>query len=86
MQKTSILITGANGEMGRGLISTLSKGNNFSIIALDLNQIDSSISNLCSETIIGDILDDSLVNKLNNNLHLVNKSLFRHCIIIRVYG
>ena len=67
MQKPSILITGANGEMGRGLISTLSKGNNFSIIALDLNQIDSSISNLCSETITGDILDDTLVNELNNN-------------------
>ena len=65
MQKPYILITGANGEMGHGLISALSKKNNFNIITLDLNEIDSSIKKFCSKIYTGSILDDKLINKLN---------------------
>jgi len=36
MRKSAILITGANGEMGHGLIA-LHKKNNINIVALDLN-------------------------------------------------
>ena len=65
MQKQSILITGANGEMGHGLISALSKKNNINIVTLDLNEIDSSIKDLCSKKYTGSILDDDLIRELN---------------------
>ena len=49
MRKSAILITGANGEMGHGLMAALYKENNINIVALDLNQLDKSISRFCYE-------------------------------------
>jgi len=65
MRKPAILITGANGEMGHGLITALHKRNNVNIVALDLNTLDDSISEFANEEIIGNILDQSLVEQLN---------------------
>ena len=64
MSKTSILITGANGEMGHELIKTLHNNHN-NIVAIDLNRLDDSIANYCSIKIIGNILDNDLINQLN---------------------
>ncbi len=66
MQKSSILITGANGEIGHGLISVLSKNNNLNIITIDLNEIDSSIKKFCTKRYTGSILDEELINELND--------------------
>ena len=49
MRKSAVLITGANGEMGHGLISALHQKNNVNIVALDLNPLDDSISVLANE-------------------------------------
>ena len=57
MRKSAILITGANGEMGHGLIAALHQKNNVNIVALDLNTLDDSISEFANEEIIGNILD-----------------------------
>ena len=65
MRKPAILITGANGEMGHGLITALHQANNINIVALDLNQLDKSISGFCYEGIIGNILDKDLIDQLN---------------------
>ena len=65
MRKSAILITGANGEMGHGLITTLHKKNNVNIVALDLNPLDDSISVLVHEELIGNILDQGLIEQLN---------------------
>ena len=65
MRKPAILITGANGEIGHGLITALNKGNTVNIITLDLNQLDSSISGLASEELKGNILDEDLIDQLN---------------------
>jgi len=65
MRKSAILITGANGEMGHGLITALHKKNDVNIVALDLNPLDDSISEFANEEIIGNILDKSLVEQLN---------------------
>ena len=65
MRKSAVLITGANGEMGRGLITALHKKNNVNIVALDLNPLDGSISNFANEEIIGNILDQGLIEQLN---------------------
>ena len=51
--------------MGHGLITALHKRNNVNIVALDLNTLDDSISEFANEEIIGNILDQSLVEQLN---------------------
>ena len=65
MRKLATLITGANGEMGHGLITTLQEKNYRNIVAMDLNQPDDTISSYCSEEIIGNILDVDLIDQLN---------------------
>ena len=65
MRKSAILITGANGEMGHGLITALHQKKNVNIVALDLNPLDGSISALVNEELMGNILDQSLIEQLN---------------------
>ena len=65
MKKSAILITGANGEMGRGLIHSLAKIN-LDIITIDLHPINNTdLSNLILEENIGSILDTKLLKKIN---------------------
>ena len=71
MRKTAILITGANGEIGHGLISTLYKQKIVNIITLDLNQLDSNIAGLASEEITGNILDADLIDQLNGEYEFI---------------
>ena len=65
LSKTKLLITGANGEIGQGLIKTLNEKNYRNIVAMDLNPIDASITNYCSKEITGNILDMDLIDQLN---------------------
>ena len=65
MRKSAILITGANGEIGKGLILSFYKTNQMNIVTLDMNKLDSSISPLASEEITGNILDIDLLDQLN---------------------
>ena len=74
MQNQTILITGANGEIGQNLISRLNESSlNNKIIALDLNDNNHSPN---IEFIKGSILDKSLIediffnNKINVIFHL----------------
>lgn len=64
MRKEVILITGANGEMGHGLITHLGKKGNAQIIALDVQPLDPEIAVICTRTIQGDILDSMLLGRL----------------------
>jgi len=66
MRKPATLITGANGEMGHGLITTLHEKNYRNLVAMDLNKLDNSITDYCSEKIIGNILDVDLIEQLNS--------------------
>ena len=72
MRKSAILITGANGEIGHDLITALYKKNTVNIITLDLNPLDSNISGLASEELIGNILDRDLINQLNGEYEFTN--------------
>jgi nucleoside-diphosphate-sugar epimerase len=58
------LITGANGEMGHGLIARLAESPTFDIIGLDLRELDPDIAKHCHAKIIGDVLDDRLLERL----------------------
>lgn len=60
----TVLITGANGEVGHGLIPALSKSGKFEIIALDIREIDLSLQPLVHESIVADITDTEILQNL----------------------
>lgn len=64
MREKVILITGANGEIGHGLISKIGKENRTTIVALDLKPLDESLLSFCDRFIQGDILDNMLLGRL----------------------
>lgn len=64
MRKEVILITGANGEIGHGLIEHLANNSNTQILGLDIQPIDESIKKYCTTYIQGDILDLMLLGRL----------------------
>ena len=63
MREDVVLITGANGEIGHGLIQYLA-ANNCSIVAIDLNPLDERLQPLVSRWMVGDILDKTLLGRL----------------------
>ncbi len=64
MRKPVILITGANGEIGHGLIEHFAGHGDKDIVALDLKPVDERLRPHCVATIAGDILDQSLLQRL----------------------
>ncbi len=61
MRREVILVTGANGEMGHGLISHLGQNTEAQIIALDVQPLDGETAKYCTHFIQGDILDTMLL-------------------------
>jgi nucleoside-diphosphate-sugar epimerase len=64
MRKEVALITGANGEVGHGLISELGERDRVRIVALDIQPLDPSLQRYCHRFIQGDILDTMLLGRL----------------------
>jgi nucleoside-diphosphate-sugar epimerase len=64
MRKEVVLITGANGEIGHGLISHLANDKNVNVIALDVQPLDEALKPFCMHFIQGDILDQMLLGRL----------------------
>jgi nucleoside-diphosphate-sugar epimerase len=73
IRKPAILITGANGEMGHGLIARLAAEGNHDIIALDVRPLDESLRRLCSAVVVGDILEARLLERLQSEYEI-------HCV------
>lgn len=65
MSIPTILITGANGEIGRGLITHLTDHSEVRIVALDLHALDESIRSRCYRAATGDILDTAFLESLS---------------------
>jgi threonine 3-dehydrogenase len=59
-----VLITGAGGEMGHGLITRLAEEGTHQIIALDLRPIEPELAERCSEVIVGNILDVNMLEQV----------------------
>ena len=59
-----MLITGAGGEIGHGLIERLSRQTHRAIVTLDLARLDHSIAPLVDREITGSILDRSLLERV----------------------
>lgn len=64
MRKKVILITGANGEVGHGLITHIANANRSGILALDIKELDSALQPMVKRAIVGDILDNRLLEYL----------------------
>jgi nucleoside-diphosphate-sugar epimerase len=64
MRKEVVLITGANGEIGHGLITHLANNKNVNVIALDVQPLDDELKPYCMRFIQGDILDGMLLGRL----------------------
>jgi len=64
MRKEVVLITGANGEIGHGLIMHLKENENIEVLALDVQQLDPELRPYCHRFIQGDILDSMLLGRL----------------------
>jgi nucleoside-diphosphate-sugar epimerase len=70
IRKPGVLITGANGEMGHGLIEELARKGGLHIIALDVHPIDESLARHCSTTIVGDILEARLLERMQSEYEI----------------
>jgi nucleoside-diphosphate-sugar epimerase len=64
VRKPVVLITGAGGEIGHGLIEQLSEQSQRAIVTLDLARLDGSIAPLVEREITGSILDRSLLERV----------------------
>lgn len=73
MNSQKVLITGAGGELGRELITKLSRLKKYKIVALDKNKLDNSLKPLVNKFIQGDILNKALLQKIftDNNFDIV---------------
>jgi nucleoside-diphosphate-sugar epimerase len=59
-----VLITGAGGEIGHGLIARLAERGDRAIVTLDLNRLDPSIGDKVDREITGSILDRGLLERV----------------------
>src|SRR6187200_1613712 len=64
VRKPVVLITGAGGEIGHGLIDRLADRGDRGIVTLDLNRLDPSISAKVDREITGSILDRGLLERV----------------------
>lgn len=60
----AILITGAGGEVGHGMIRGLYERGARNIVAIDLRELDAEIRTMCMQTVVGDICDAMLLGRL----------------------
>ena len=70
IRKPGILITGANGEMGHGLIERLAQEGSHNIIALDVRPLDDAMKAKCTATIVGDILEQRLLERMQSEFEI----------------
>jgi threonine 3-dehydrogenase len=64
VRKPVVLITGAGGEIGHGLIERLAERGDRAIVTLDISRLDPSIARKVDREITGSILDHSLLERL----------------------
>ncbi len=64
LRRPVVLVTGASGEMGHGLIERLSSMGEYDVLALDIRELEPALAARCGATIVGDILDTRLLDRL----------------------
>src|SRR4030065_981884 len=64
MDNGYILITGANGEIGHGLLKRLCEEGASGLVALDLKPLDPALQGLCADFVQGDVRDTEGLDQL----------------------
>ena len=64
MRKPVVLITGAGGEIGHGLIAQLAERGDRAIVTLDVSRLDPTISDKVDREVTGSILDRAVLERL----------------------
>lgn len=64
---TEVLITGASGELGHGLLKYFAASGSHSVIALDLKPLDPALLPLCKRFYQADILDSKAINEIQQS-------------------
>lgn len=64
MRERVVLVTGANGEVGHGLVTHLGERGDVRIVALDIKELDPELKPYCYRFIQGDIVDSMLLGRL----------------------
>jgi threonine 3-dehydrogenase len=63
-RNAAILITGAGGEVGHGLIAALQAAGRRQVVAIDIRELAQEQRELCQATYVGDICDRALLERL----------------------
>ncbi len=64
IRRPVVLITGANGEIGHGLITRLAADGSRPIVTLDLSPLDSRLARLVKRAFTGSILDNGILERI----------------------
>lgn len=64
MRERVVLVTGASGEVGHGLIEYLGRQGGVNIVAMDIQPLPDGLARYCHRFIQGDILDSMLLGRL----------------------
>ena len=64
VRKPVVLITGAGGEIGHGLIAQLAKSRERGIVTLDVNRLDSEVAKSVDVEITGSILEKGILDRI----------------------
>ena len=64
MPNTVVLVTGANGEIGRSLLQTLARHGGYDAVTLDLTPLPDSMRSLVAASYAGNIMDRFLLDQL----------------------
>lgn len=65
MPKATVLVTGANGEIGRTLLETLAEDGGYDVVTLDLTPLPDSMRPLVDASYAGNIMDRYLLDQLS---------------------
>lgn len=71
IRKPVLLISGAGGEIGHGLIERIAEEGTYSVVALDLRPLEAELMAKCSDTIVGSILDTNLLERIASEYEVV---------------
>ena len=64
VRKPVVVITGASGEIGHGLIESLSRDGRWPIVTLDLKPLEGALGDLVQQQYTGSILDENLLERI----------------------
>jgi nucleoside-diphosphate-sugar epimerase len=70
IRKPVVLITGAGGEIGHGLVQRLSANGDRAVITLDVNPLDRSLADLVQREFTGSVLDHALLERIMSEFEI----------------